>query len=103
MYLRYLISAGFRWAAPRLRQPRRLVARLTATVALEFLTIPARSSTPQDLSGLLELELFGVEGNTYCAMALEGLLRQASAVIIPALQVRTCGMCAAPALDVPGE
>jgi hypothetical protein len=64
-----------------MRQPRKLVARLTATDALEFLSIPAGSGAPQDLSGLQELELVGVEGSQYCAMALEGLLRQACVLI----------------------
>ena len=52
---------------------------LSSTEALEFLTIPARSSGHQDLSSLLELQIKCAEDNLVLgAMALEGLLRQAS-------------------------
>ena len=60
-----------------MRRPRKLGVDLNATDALEFMTIPARCCGLQDLSDLQELQLVGVEGCQYSAMALEGLLRQA--------------------------
>ncbi len=100
------------WAAPRMRQPQRIRAELQSDQeAAEFLTLHARCSGPQDLSGLVELQLFGKDGDLvahllatfcqlavrrarspiatplltlgvavclqHCAMALEGMLRQA--------------------------
>ena len=61
-----------------MQQPQRLMASLCSSkAAQEFLKIPARCCGHQDLSGLIELQLMAREGNTECAMALEGLLRQA--------------------------
>ena len=66
-----------RWAAPRMRQLRKLGADLTATGVLKFLTTPARSCAPHDWAGLHELELFGVDDDYKYSTATEGLLRQA--------------------------
>ena len=61
--------------------------------AAEFLNMQLR---PQDLSGLLELQLFGRDGDICCAMALEGMLRQArrhgSRTTCSAWKVVTCCM-----------
>ncbi len=57
-----------------MRQVRRLRAEFNSEEeAAEFLNMQLR---PQDLSGLLELQLFGRDGDICCAMALEGMLRQ---------------------------
>ena len=72
------VHAGIRWAAPRMQRPQRLLADLCSSAeAQEFLTIPAHCSGHQDLSSLVELQLIGADGTIECAMALEGLLRQA--------------------------
>ena len=67
-----------RWAVPRMRHLRKLGADLTASDALQFLTI---AGATQDLSGLQDLEVFGVAGNQYCTTVLAGLLRQARVLI----------------------
>ena len=79
------MAAGVRWATPRMHRPRRLLANLCATDVVDFLMIPARCSGLQDLSSLEELQLTYAGDNKMelGAMALEGLLRQASALMCP--------------------
>ena len=74
-----------RWAVSRMRQLRKLGVELIATGAVQFLTT---SGAAQDLSGLQELEVFGIAGDGYCTMVLENLLRQASALIRLASDLR---------------
>ncbi len=63
-----------------MRKPRRLLAQLCSdTEAVELLTLQARSGSYLDLSSLLELQLESTATEVLGAMALEGLLRQASA------------------------
>lgn len=54
---------------------------LSDSDAFELQNISARCTALQDLSSLLELQLIGKEGSLQCLMALEGLLRQASALM----------------------
>lgn len=60
-----------------MQRPRSLRAHFDSADALEWLTTSATSGPP-DLSGLLELQLHYVETDVLGAMALEGMLRQAS-------------------------
>lgn len=64
-----------------MQRPQRLRAYFDSADALEWLTVQAHSSGRPDLSSLLELQLLYVEADVVLgAMALEGMLRQASAL-----------------------
>lgn len=78
-----LTHAGLRWALPRLQRPRRLLVDYKAIDVAEFLPLPARWSGHHDLSNLVELQISYAGDNVLlAAIALEGMLRQASTLLV---------------------